>query len=852
LLSASLPSRRSPIWRLLGVSLIAVIGSVIATASASGTTVLYPSGAIPPGSVLQIHGQPNEVNDTTVSFDPASKKYKIVEHKGGFLFWTPECSGNVVSATAECPGDAVTKVEVLLGDGDDDLTLDSSVSVPTLVLGGPGNDTVSGGSGPDEITGEAGVDRLTGGEGNDILRNDGRTGDPSESHDDGTLSGGPGNDFFYGTDGNDVIDGGGGDDEILAYGGDDAISGGDGNDVLNGGDGADTMAGGAGNDTMGTSVTQAPGNVSLERGNDSMDGGPGDDALHPGAGPPDPCPPNAAPPDCSDDDVLRGGDGYDTVSYERRTHPVRVSIDGIADDGQSGESDNVEPDVEQIIGGAGDDTLIGSRLEDAIDGRGGDDLIDGLGGSDFLEGGAVDGGSDHLEGGSGNDTLSGSAGDDLLDGQDGADSLIAGEGADVLYGGNANDRLSGGGGSDTLRGGPADDDLDGGPGADVLEGDDGNDTLRGSAGDDVLRGGQGADEMFGGDGTDEAQYELSAQVTVTLDDRPDDGSKGERDNVRSDVERVLGGADQDTLFGNTRDNTLDGAAGQDYLDGRPGPDNLLGGGARDVVRARDGSPDTVDCGRSVDLAIVDPMDTVKNCERKSDGVHDQPQQGADIIVDPVQGENTLQLPGMDRTVPLVTKEDRVEVPVGSSVDASDQGSVTVTSEAGGGESQAGQFEDGRFQIDQQRDDSVTNVRLVGGEPCKARGTGHARSSAQGGKSRRARQGRHGKGKIPPGAYGSSAAVTSRRGGRRGGPSGRSRFRMIGVFSSATGIGPASGAGSARRSRKSANSHTEWITTDRCDGTFTRVVSGEVKVRDFSRGRTISLGAGDSYLARPSG
>ena len=38
--------------------------------------------------------------------------------------------------------------------------------------------------------------------------------------------------------------------------------------------------------------------------------------------------------------------------------------------------------------------------------------------------------------------------------------------------------------------------------------------------------------------------------------------------------------------------------------------------------------------------------------------------------------------------------------------------------------------------------------------------------------------------------------------------------------------------------------------DRCDGTLTRVTSGEVKVRDFNRGKTVTLTAGESYLARP--
>jgi len=43
--------------------------------------------------------------------------------------------------------------------------------------------------------------------------------------------------------------------------------------------------------------------------------------------------------------------------------------------------------------------------------------------------------------------------------------------------------------------------------------------------------------------------------------------------------------------------------------------------------------------------------------------------------------------------------------------------------------------------------------------------------------------------------------------------------------------------------------TEWLTSDRCDGTLTSVREGVVTVNDFVRRRTIVLRAGQSYLAR---
>ena len=191
----------------------------------------------------------------------------------------------------------------------------------------------------------------------------------------------------------------------------------------------------------------------------------------------------------------------------------------------------------------------------------------------------------------------------------------------------------------------------------------------------MLRGGPGADDLSGGDGIDTADYELSARVTVTLDDQANDGSPGEKDNVRTDVENVEGGGDEDTFTGSNRGNRLDGAAGEDYIDGETGADQLLGGGSIDVLRARDGSRDVVTCGRAKDLAIVDPVDEVaRNCEFQS-GLRPRATLGEDVVVEPAGGAQASQdeneaiqfgLPGMQRTVPL---KERLELPVRSEIDA---------------------------------------------------------------------------------------------------------------------------------------------------------------------------------------
>ena len=96
-------------------------------------------------------------------------------------------------------------------------------------------------------------------------------------------------------------------------------------------------------------------------------------------------------------DVLDGGPGGDTlggapgvrtfVLYSSRTAPVRVSTDGVANDGERGEGDNVLPSIYGVTGSPAGDHFVGSAGEDFFAGFDGNDSISGLGGSDSLYGG---------------------------------------------------------------------------------------------------------------------------------------------------------------------------------------------------------------------------------------------------------------------------------------------------------------------------------------------------------------------------------------------------------------------------------------------------------------------------------
>jgi Ca2+-binding RTX toxin-like protein len=162
-------------------------------------------------------------------------------------------------------------------------------------------------------------------------------------------------------------------------------------------------------------------------------------------------------------DVLDGGLGNDTASYQDSVFGVMVRLDRMTPSSGGSAGADILIDIENLIGSSHDDWLLG---DDASD-----NYLYGGKGVDWMAGGD---GDDHLEGGKGDDYLYG-------------DRLYGGGG----YGGN--DKLDGGDGDDQLRGDEGDDKLDGG---------DGDDWLLGDEGDDHLEGGDGDDRMYGGDGDD--------------------------------------------------------------------------------------------------------------------------------------------------------------------------------------------------------------------------------------------------------------------------------------------------------------------------------------------------------------
>src|SRR4051812_28520075 len=182
-------------------------------------------------------------------------------------------------------------------------------------------------------------------------------------------------------------------------------------------------------------------------GNDTLIGAGEDDTLDGGNGA----------------DELSGGAGADTADYSARTAAVRVTIDGIGDDGENCpnlltcEGDNVNSDVENIAGGAGNDTLFGNAQANELSGGAGNDLLQGGNAADIFHG---EGGTDTVSYGDHGANVTASLSDGTeSSSQDGSGDTYPDADVENLTGGSGNDTLTGsdsgvtGGGVNALFGG---------------------------------------------------------------------------------------------------------------------------------------------------------------------------------------------------------------------------------------------------------------------------------------------------------------------------------------------------------------------------------------------------------------
>jgi Ca2+-binding RTX toxin-like protein len=423
-----------------------------------------------------------------------------------------------------------------------------------------------------------------------------------------------GNDTLYGGTGNDLLEGGTGNDGLYSGNGDDELSGNAGNDTLSGGAGNDLLYGGAGNNGLYGGI----GNDSYYF-NAAIDLGANIIA-------------EAAP-------FANGIDGLyfnSTTTQAINVNLGSTTIQTVA----PGLQITLSGDIENVIGGGGNDFIIGNSLDNSLYGNAGNDILIGGAGNDRLDGDtgndtyifntAIDTGVDRVDEffGSGIDTLDfGSTITDPIYVNLGSttiqtvatslqitlsgdiENVIGGYGNDTIIGSTLDNTLDGRSGNDYLDGWVGNDSLSGGAGNDTLYGWTGNDTLNGGAGNDILNGEADNDTYIfnaaidlGADIINEAAPYANGIDTLDFSSTTTTGvsvslstttiqavATGFQITINGSIENVIGGFLSDNIRGNSLANTLYGNAGSDYLDGYDGDDNLYGGDGGDQIGGGNGN-----------------------------------------------------------------------------------------------------------------------------------------------------------------------------------------------------------------------------------------------------------------------
>ena len=424
------------------------------------------------------------------------------------------------------------------------------------LTGGGGNDTLTGNGNSNLLNGSGGTDTVTYGDRGPLqgvtaslaTGSGGQTGslevDSYTSIEN--LTGGAGNDILTGSTANNMLDGAGGTDTV-SYG-----------DRVGGEDVVASLAAGTGGDT---GIGEVDTYTSIE----NLTGGGGDDTLTGNA----------------QTNALNGGGGTDTVTYADRGAAQHI-VASLAT-GTGGQTGTLEADtytsIDNLTGGAGDDTLTGNAQNNVLNGGAGSDTAsyaDRVAGQNVLASLATGTGGqistaeadmytsiENLTGGGGNDTLLGTTASNAFDGGGGTDSISY---ADRVAGQNVVASLAAGSGGQT---GTLE--IDSYTSIENLTTGGGDDTLTGSAATNALDGGTGTDTVSYADRT--AAQNIVASLTT--------GTGGQTATLENDtftgIENLTGGAGDDTLTGNAVVNVLRGGAGADILSGQGDNDLLVPG-----------------------------------------------------------------------------------------------------------------------------------------------------------------------------------------------------------------------------------------------------------------------------------
>lgn len=530
-------------------------------------------------------------------------------------------------------GDTYTGVENIIGSTFNDILIGDAN--PNILDGGDGNDTIEGraandiligGAGDDSLSGEEGDDTLIGGAGADAI--DGGDGYDTLSFADasagvtvlmyngtGTAGDAAGDSYVsiehvVGSSYNDtlwgswdyegiVLEGGAGNDTLRAQS----------NEILIGGAGADTFMGCYGGEGCLISYETATTGITLDFVNPANNTG---DAAG-----------DSIPYFTSTVPSIRGS-SYDDII----TTPAIASDHILIESGAGNDVFNTSFSNSSnyggyyFYGGAGTDTVsyaispaflaITANLTTGSGSAG-----NGSNSTDYYVG------IENLTGGAANDTLTGNSSNNILNGGDGNDTLDGGaSGSDTFIGGSGTDVVSYALSSSFvsinlmtgINGGEASTDTF--SSIESFIGSAYNDTFVGDGSDNTLIGGGGADSLSGGGGTDTASYRTSTQgVTVDLSNSANGTGDALGDTFTS-IEAIEGSAYDDNLTGDAGDNILIGGLGNNTYSGGAGSDvfkstyyNYQSGLLTEVFDGGDGF-DTVDYSSSLSQSVNIDMNYV--------------------------------------------------------------------------------------------------------------------------------------------------------------------------------------------------------------------------------------------------
>ena len=298
---------------------------------------------------------------------------------------------NIAGATASTLANQANSTVRVTSRYTDAFSTSSFVSSETaFVTGSGGNNSILGSLGTDFVLGLGGNDTLTGGAGNDTV-------DGGAGTDRLVATAGDGNDSYIGGAGTDTYDLAGTlADAIIDLAAGTATSAETGTDTLQG---IENVRGSQGMNT----ITGSSANNRLDGlgGNDWLKGGAGGDTLNGGEG----ADTLVADADNTRDN-LDGGAGIDTADFSAFSANLNVSLEGndqvtVTGSGTGNGSDRIR-NIENFIGGSGNDSITGDNNVNRLEGGAGNDTLNGRGGSDFLVGGA---GNDTFNVGQGHDTI---------------------------------------------------------------------------------------------------------------------------------------------------------------------------------------------------------------------------------------------------------------------------------------------------------------------------------------------------------------------------------------------------------------------------------------------------------------